>query len=65
MSGSHLLLLGRLYPRVLLEAELGNRDIPHLELLDLAHHGHRVLIDELYVARDLEGTVLLHQREVA
>src|SRR4051794_29580318 len=36
-----------------LEAELADRGLAHLELLDLPGHGHRVLVDEADVARHL------------
>src|SRR5205823_478711 len=38
-----------------LEAQLLHRDLAHLDLADLAGDRHRVAVDELPVAGDLEG----------
>src|SRR5437588_6872363 len=70
--------LGRLDAGCPFEAELGDGDLAHLELLDLAGDGHRELVGRLPVAGDLEvgkalpaevsefvvgGTVALAERE--
>src|SRR5207302_3847493 len=45
---------GRLGTGRLLETQLLDRRLAHLELLDLAGDGHRELVDEQHVARHLE-----------
>src|SRR5579859_3245446 len=42
------------HPGCLLESELLDCDLAHLELLDLARDGHRERVGELPIARDLE-----------